>query len=196
MQRMLLQMQAKLEGSQQGPPGGGIPDTQIWSQQATGAYFLETNFQLLTKSVMLFQYCVFVILIGLKLFIMINKTKFFLMILAWYHIISNRSIESTQQKGIWCKISICISMNANMTLHTVTLYARLASKPSALLLLAASFPVIAFDFAASHVVAKITASLAQIIISQVFAKRFRSVTKIRPEMNEAPYRITFISFNG
>lgn len=29
MQRMLLQMQAKLEGSQQGPPGGGIPDTQI-----------------------------------------------------------------------------------------------------------------------------------------------------------------------
>ena len=94
------------------------------------------------------------------------------------------------------QISICISKNANVTLHTVTPYARLASKPSALLLLASSFPVSAFDFAASLVVAKITASLAQVIISQVFAKRFRSVTKIRPEMNEAPYRITFISFNG
>ena len=83
-----------------------------------------------------------------------------------------------------------------MTLHTVTLYARLASKPSALLLLAASFPVSASDFAASLVVAKITASLAQVIISQVFAKRFRSVTKFWPEMNEAPNRITFIFYNG
>ena len=94
------------------------------------------------------------------------------------------------------QIFICISKNANMTRHTVTLYARLASKPSALLLLAGSFPVSASDFAASLVVAKITASLAQVIISQVLAKRFRSVTKLWPEMNEALHRITFISYNG